>query len=465
MMEPSGVPATLFRAYDIRGEVGPGGLDAAAAGAVGRAFGAKARERGIREVAVGRDGRLSSPELEAALIRGLTACGLRVLALGCVPTPVTWYAALERAGGNGIMVTGSHNPPQYNGFKLMLAGRTLHWETVQGLRRRIESGPLPTAPGGGVEPLEVVPGYLQRLCTDIRLARPLSVVVDCGNGAASELAPVLFERMGCRVTPLFCRVDGRFPHHHPDPSRPENLADLAQKVQAVGADLGLAFDGDGDRLGVVDGEGRIHWPDRLMMCLARDVLARHPGATVVFDVKSSRHLGEEVARLGGHPVMSCTGHSLLKARMEATGALLAGEMSGHVFFRDRWLGVDDALYAGARLLEWLSRQAQPPARVFDSLPRSCHTPEILVRPAGGEAARDALMQRLLADPDPKDGRVLRLDGLRLEFADGWGLVRASNTTPCLTLRFEADTPEALARVQALFRDRLRALDPALALPF
>ncbi|MFP4684069.1 MAG: phosphomannomutase/phosphoglucomutase [Ectothiorhodospira sp.] len=465
MTGPSRVPASLFRAYDIRGEVGPGGLDAAAAGAVGRAFGAEARERGIGEVAVGRDGRLSSPELEAALIRGLTACGLRVLTLGCVPTPVTWYAALERAGGNGIMVTGSHNPPQYNGFKLMLAGCTLHRETVQGLRWRIESGLLPTARGGGVEPLEVVSGYLQRLCADIHLARPLSVVVDCGNGAASELAPVLYERLGCRVTPLFCHVDGRFPNHHPDPARPENLEALATKVRGMGADLGLAFDGDGDRLGVVDGEGRIHWPDRVMMCFARDVLSRHPGAGVVFDVKSSRHLGEEVERLGGRPLMGCTGHSLLKARMEAEGALLAGEMSGHVFFRDRWLGVDDALYAGARLLEWLSRDARPPARVFDGLPRSCHTPEILVQPAGGEPARDVLMQRLLAAPEPEEARVLRLDGLRVEYPDGWGLVRASNTTPCLTLRFEGDTPEALVRIQGLFKARLLAADPGLALPF
>lgn len=462
------VSPSIFRAYDIRGVV-EAGLDPGVARAVGRAYGAEAREQGGTRVAVGRDGRLSSPALEAALVEGLMAAGLEVILLGCVPTPVTYFAALERADGNGVMVTGSHNPPRYNGFKLMLGGRTLHRETVQRLRRRIADDRLPKGPGGRCSGAEVTQAYLQRLCKDIHLQRPLAVAVDCGNGAASDVAPEVYRRLGCRVEPLFCRVDGHFPNHHPDPSRPENLAHLADIVQRQGLDLGLAFDGDGDRLGVVDGEGRIHWPDRLMMCFADDVLACHPGAGVVFDVKCTRHLTEAVRRLGGVPEMWCTGHSLLKARMEETGALLAGEMSGHIFFRDRWLGVDDALYAGARLLEWLSRDERPPARVLDDLPQGCHTPEILVSPEGVEEAHDVFMARLLEAVEGRDtldgGAITRIDGLRVDFPDGWGLVRASNTTPCLTLRFEGDTPEALARIQARFRALVHQVDAALGLPF
>ncbi|MCG5513236.1 phosphomannomutase/phosphoglucomutase [Ectothiorhodospira shaposhnikovii] len=453
----------IFRAYDIRGVVGER-LNPDTARAIGRAYGAEARELEVTRVVVGRDGRLSSPELESALIEGLLASGLRVIRLGCLPTPVTYYAALREADGNGIMVTGSHNPPAYNGFKLMLAGRTLHQETVQRLRRRIDEGRLPVAPGGTLETAEVCSRYLNELCADIHLDRPLRVAVDCGNGAAAVVAPEIFRRLGCEVVPLYCEVDGHFPHHHPDPSRPENLEDLRRAVESGGLDLGLAFDGDGDRLGVVDGRGRIQWPDRLMMCFAADVLAHHPGSTVVFDVKCSHHLAERVRALGGVPDMWRTGHSLLKARMEETGALLAGEMSGHVFFRDRWLGVDDAIYAGARLLESLARDSRSPARIFDELPQGCHTPELLVTP-GGEEGHGAFMARFLSEPDPEGGRVNRIDGLRVDFDDGWGLVRASNTTPCLTLRFEGSCPEALARIQTLFRERLLAVDPELELPF
>jgi phosphomannomutase / phosphoglucomutase len=457
------VPAPeLFRAYDIRGVVGRG-LDAPVAWAIGAAIGTEAMLRGCAPVVVGRDGRLSGPELVASLIAGLRSTGCDVVDIGMVATPVTYFATTLIGSGSGVQVTGSHNPPDYNGFKIMLGGHTLHGEAITGLYRRLRRGEVLCGPLGRLTQRDVTADYLDRLVADIRLARRCRVVVDCGNGVAGALVPHALERLGCEVEQLYCEVDGHFPNHHPDPSDPANLVDLIARVRASGAEIGFAFDGDGDRVGVVDAGGKIIWPDRQMMLLASAVLEHHPGAEIIFDVKCSAQLGQVIAAAGGRPTMWRTGHSLIKARLKETGAPLAGEMSGHLFFNDRWGGFDDGLYAAARLLEILSRDGRRSDEVFAGLPEALSTPEIKVPLAEGEPPQ--VIERLLALEHDKQATRITVDGLRLDYPDGWGLVRASNTTPCLVLRFEADDQQALDRIRQRFRDLLHQAWPGLTLTF
>lgn len=455
------VPIHVFRAYDVRGVVGEE-LTPELVQHLGRAIGSAAYERGEQTVVVGRDGRLSSPELAQALIEGLRESGRDVIDVGAVPTPVLYFATHYLDASSGVMVTGSHNPPDYNGFKIVIQGRTLAEDDIRALYRRIVEGRY-TSGRGGLERADVVADYVERIASDVRVSRRLRVVVDCGNGIAGAVAPQLYRTLGCEVIELYCEVDGQFPNHHPDPSLPENLVAITRAVQEHAADLGFAFDGDGDRLGVVASGGTIVWPDRVLMLLAMDVLSRNPGATILYDVKSSRHLERVIADHGGQPVMWKTGHSLIKAKMEETGALLAGELSGHIFFKERWFGFDDALYAGARLLEVLSLDHRTSARVFASLPESVATPELRVEVPEGEQGR--IMERLAAGAKFPGARLTTIDGVRADFGDGWGLVRASNTTPCLILRFEADDAEALRRIQELFRRELLRIEPSLELPF
>ncbi len=453
--------ADIFRAYDIRGIVGET-LDTEAAYEIGRAIGSEAYYRGEQTIVVARDGRLSGPDLTAALIRGLVSTGRDVKDIGAVPTPVLYFAAQYLGSGSGVMVTGSHNPADYNGFKVVLAGETLSGDAIQALRQRIEAGDLLTGEGE-VEEVDILPDYIERVKSDVQVVRPLKVVVDCGNGIAAVAAPRLLRELGCEVVELFCEVDGNFPNHHPDPGKTENLAALIQAVQEQGAEIGIAFDGDGDRIGVVSSGGEIIWPDRLLMLLAKDVLARNPGAQIIYDVKCSRHVATIVAEHGGEPLMGATGHSLIKARMKETGALLAGEMSGHIFFKERWFGFDDALYTAARLLEILANDARSSSDVFAELPDSVNTPELNVPMAEGEPPR--YMEKLLNSAHFEDARVATIDGMRVEFEHGWGLVRASNTTPCLVLRFEADDELALSAIQDEFRRVMLQVDPNLSLPF
>lgn len=458
----SPVPASIFRSYDIRGVVGRD-LDEEVVEAIGRAIGSEARSRGIISLVLGRDGRLSGPRFSAALCEGLLATGIDVIDVGCVPTPLLYFAAYTVAGGSGVMLTGSHNPPDYNGIKVMLAGETLFGEGIQALYRRISQQDYLHGKGKRQQQ-DAAEEYLRQLATRITLARPLKVVVDCGNGVAGLTAPALFSHLGCEVVELFCEVDGHFPHHHPDPNRPENLQALIAAVREQRADIGLAFDGDGDRLGVVSCDGEIIWPDRLMMLFARDLLSRHPGAEVIYDIKCSRNLGRLIAEYGGHPEMWRTGHSLLKARMQERGALLAGEMSGHLFLKEGWYGFDDALYAAARLLELLAGDARGCGLLFAELPDMVNTPELHVGMSEGE--QHAFMRRLLAQQHRfSQAQLTTIDGLRADYKDGWGLVRASNTTPTLVLRFEAENEDALQRIQNDFRELMLQLDPNLHIPF
>ncbi len=455
------IPANIFKAYDIRGIVGKT-LTAEIVFEIGRAIGSEALARKQDTVVVGRDGRLSGPEFAKSLSDGLRAAGVNVIDIGMAPTPVLYFATHHLKTGSGVAITGSHNPPDYNGLKIMLGGETLSGEAISALRARIVQGNL-TQGAGTWKSVDVVPDYIARVTSDVRLARPLKIVVDCGNGIAGMLAPRVLRALGCEVTELFCEVDGHFPNHHPDPSQPENLEDLIREVKSSGAELGLAFDGDGDRLGVVTAEGRIIWPDRQMMLYAQDVLARNPGATIIYDVKCTRNLSQVIAQHGGKPLMWKTGHSLIKAKMKETGALLAGEMSGHVFFKERWYGFDDGLYTAARLLEILARDARSPSAVFDALPETVNTPELKLEMAEGEHFK--LMERLQKSADFPGAEITTLDGVRADFADGWGLARPSNTTPTIVIRFEADNTATLTRIQNLFRAALLKLDPALKLPF
>ncbi|NHZ69998.1 MAG: phosphomannomutase/phosphoglucomutase, partial [Thermotogales bacterium] len=450
----------IFRAYDIRGIVGET-LSVDLAYDIGRAIGSEAYYRGEQTVVVGRDGRLSGPDMTAALIRGLKATGRDVKDIGQVPTPVLYFAAQYLGANSGVMVTGSHNPKDYNGFKIVLGGETLANEAIDSLRQRIESGDMLTGEGS-VEEVDVLPDYIERVKSDVQVVRPIRVVVDCGNGVAGEAAPKLLQALGCEVVELFCEIDGNFPNHHPDPGKTENAA-LIQAVQEQGAELGIAFDGDGDRIGVISSQGEIIWPDRLLMLLAIDVLSRNPGAQIIYDVKSSRHVAEVVAEHGGEPLMWATGHSLIKAKMKETGALLAGEMSGHIFFKERWFGFDDALYSAARLLEILANQQGSSSDLFATLPDSMNTPELNVPMAEGEPK--LFMEKLLNGAHFENARIATVDGLRVEFEKGWGLVRASNTTPSLVLRFEADDELALSTIQDEFRRVMLQVDPGLSLPF
>jgi phosphomannomutase/phosphoglucomutase len=456
------VDPSIFRAYDIRGQVATS-LSADVVRALGQAIGSEAAARGQQDIVVGYDGRHSSPELAAALIEGLTAAGRSVIELGCVPTPVVYFATHLLGTEAGVIVTGSHNPPQYNGLKIVLGGEALAGDAIQALRRRLQAGDLVTGEGSSRRH-DVVPDYIDRIASDITLHRPLRVVLDCGNGVAGAVAPRLFRNLGCEVDELFCEVDGDFPNHHPDPVVPANLDALIARIRDTGADLGLAFDGDGDRLGVVDNRGEIIWADRLMMLFARDTLDRNPGSDIIFDVKCTRLLASLISDHAGVPVMWKTGHSLIKQKLRETGAPLAGEMSGHIFFQERWYGFDDGLYAGARLLEILSMDPRDSAEIFAELPQGVSTPELRVDLAEGEAPE--LIEALLAQAgDLPDARVTTIDGLRLDLPDRWGLVRASNTQPGLVLRFEGDDEMALAGIQALFSERLRAVRPDLELPF
>jgi len=456
------IPSSIFRTYDIRG-VTTKGFDAEAVNAVGRALGSEALARGQRRIAIARDGRLSGPSLLAALRDGLLSTGIDVVEIGCVPTPVLYYAAHTRADGNGVILTGSHNPPDYNGLKMMLGGETLAAEAIQALRQRIEANDYASGKGQ-LSHLELGDDYIARIVGDVKLQRPLKLVVDCGNGAAGELAPKLFRALGCEVIELFCDIDGNFPNHHPDPSQPENLHDVIATVAKERADLGLAFDGDGDRVGVVTPKGAVIWADRLMMLFARDVLSRNPGAEIVFDVKCSGNLPRDISEHGGRPQMWRTGHSLIKKRMQESGALLAGEMSGHIFFKERWYGFDDGLYSAARLLEILAKDARAADVIFNELPDALNTPELRVDMEEGE--HYAYMERLMLRVDHFPGaKPTTIDGLRVDYADGWGLVRASNTTPCLVLRFEGNDQAALERIQNEFRSLMLDLEPGLKLPF
>jgi phosphomannomutase/phosphoglucomutase len=451
----------VFRAYDIRGIYGET-LDAAFAYELGRAIGSQVFERGEQQIAVGRDGRPSSQPLAEALTRGLIASGREVVDIGLVPTPVLYFAGIQLGSGCGVMVTGSHNPVEYNGFKLMVGGETPPPEQIHALRERMMSGDVLRGAGTYIQ-RDFIPEYVQRIVEDVHLIRPIKIVVDAGNGAAGHVAPDLFRQLGCEVFELYCEVDGQFPNHHPDPSQPQNLQDLMVQVRALNADLGIAFDGDGDRLGVVDGRGRMVWPDHVLMLLAGDVLMRNPGADILFDVKSSRHVATYVLSGGGRPVMWKSGHSLMKAKMRETGALLGGEFSGHVFFKERWYGFDDALYAAARLLEVLASESRTPDELFDDLPSSPATPELHVDLT--EGANFVLMRRLMELADFPDARVINLDGLRVEFEDGWGLVRPSNTTPSLVFRFEGEDEAALERIKGRFRALLNEAAPYLTMPF
>lgn len=453
---------SIFRAYDIRGVVGET-LTPDLVKQIAQAFGSEAVNQGYRRVVVGRDGRLSSPMLHEALVAGLQATGCHVVDIGCVPSPVLYFATYHLQTGTGIMVTGSHNPSQYNGLKSMLAGKTLAGEALQSLKARLESQQFVKG-HGSVTTMKVEAIYWQRIVDDIQLQRPLKVVVDCGNGVAGAFAPVLFRQLGCEVIELFCEVDGHFPHHHPDPTVVENLQTLIATVRQHGADVGLGFDGDGDRLGVVDSKGKIIWADRQLMLYAIDILSRYPGSRIIYDVKCSRYLSQVIEQHGGHPIMWRTGHSLIKSKLQEENALLAGEMSGHIFFKERWYGFDDAMYTAARLLEILAKTDKSSADVFAQLPDAVSTPELKLNFAE-EGAHFALMERIKTYFQFADAQITTIDGLRVDFADGWGLVRPSNTTSCLVIRFEAENEQALQRIKEVFRQQFLALEPSLSLPF
>jgi phosphomannomutase/phosphoglucomutase len=455
------VPESLFRAYDVRGVVGEA-LTPELAELLGRALATLVREQGGHRVAVARDTRMSSAELASALVQGLRAGGCDVLDIGQAATPLLNFALHTQPVQAGVVVTGSHNPPAYNGFKIMLGERVLDGDGLLELRRRMMQGAFSQG-NGGLERIDLLGEYTEAVAREVQLARPLRVVVDGGNGAAGELAVATLESLGCEVVPLFCEPDGSFPNHHPDPSQPDNLASLILEVQAQGADVGIALDGDGDRLGLVDEKGETVWPDSLLMLLAADVLGRHPGVDVLYDVKSSRHLAGFILGHGGRPIMWKSGHSRMRAKMLETGALLGGEFSGHVFIKDRWYGFDDAIYAAVRVLELLALDSRPASEVFAELPSSPSTPEYHLMLAEGQSRN--LMRALDAHKVFDDARLVELDGLRVEFANGWGLIRPSNTTPALTFRFEADDPGALESIKDRFRDLLRRVAPDMQAPF
>ncbi len=456
------IDPTIFKAYDIRGVVGRN-VDEAFAEHLGRAFGSACVAAGERAVAVGRDGRVSGPGLVAALIQGLVSTGLDVVDLGPVTTPMLYYVAATRGKHgctSGIQVTGSHNPKDYNGFKMVMSGRAIYGDDIQGLRARIEAEDYVRGRGRSAR-MDIAAEYRARIVGDCKLARPMKIVVDSGNGIPGASSPGILRALGCEVIDLYSKVDGDFPNHHPDPSKPENLADLIKVVHATGAEIGLAFDGDGDRLGVVTAGGNIIYPDRQLMFFARDILKRHQGATIVFDVKCSQRLPVAIRAAGGVPLMWKTGHSLIKAKLRETGAPFAGEMSGHLFFGERWYGFDDAMYTAARLLEILSRSDDASA-MLDALPTSFSTPELNVPCAEGEHHR-VVAELLARAADGRlkfpGGEVGTIDGLRVDYADGFGLIRASNTTPVLVLRFEGHTAAALQRIEGEFMAALRSVKP------
>ncbi len=455
------LPKEIFKAYDIRGIVGKS-LTPEIIEVIGHAIGSEAVARSQHTIVIGRDGRLSGVEFSAALARGIQKSGINVIDVGRVATPMVYFAAYHLDTHSAVMITGSHNPPDYNGLKMVLGGETLSGDTIQALRTRIEKNNLSHGAGSYAQH-DIEEEYLERIVSGIKLARPMKITVDCGNGVAGDFAAILYRRLGCEVTEMFCDVDGHFPNHHPDPSQPENLQDLIHALADNDSEIGLAFDGDGDRLGVVTKKGEIIFPDRQLMLFAADVLSRNPGAEIIFDVKSTRKLFSWIREHGGKPTLWKTGHSFIKAKMKESGALLAGEMSGHVFFKERWYGFDDGMYAGARLLECLSRHPDASA-VLNALPNSINTPELQIKLNEGENyALIARLQKEAKFANAKD--IITIDGLRVEYADGFGLMRSSNTTPVIVLRFEADDPGALIRIQQDFRRVLLTANPELQLPF
>jgi phosphomannomutase / phosphoglucomutase len=459
------VPAEIFRAYDIRGRVGES-LVSETIDIIGQAIGSEAHERGQQRVIIARDGRLSSGEFSEALARGLQKSGCDVIDLGMVPTPVLYFATHRLDSDTGVVITGSHNPREYNGLKIVMGGSALFGEELQKIHRRIKEGRLRKG-NGTLEKMDLMSDYIDAIGDDIQISRPMKVVVDAGNGVAGILAPDVLQALGCDVVELYCDVAGRFPNHNTDPGQPENLKALIDAVKAEDADVGIAIDGDGDRLGVVDNEGKIIWPDRLLMLFAADVLSRHPGSDIVYDVECSRHLATEIVKHGGRPVMSKTGYPFIEARRKETNAMLGGEMTGHIFFKDRWFGFDDALYASARLIEILSLDPRSGHAVFAAVPDSINTPELRILLEEGEpdTLMKAFMKALNDRANFANVKVTDIDGVRVDFSDGWGLVRASNTMPDLVLRFEADNEEALARVQQQFKTLLKSIKPEIECPF
>ncbi len=452
---------SIFKAYDIRGIVDET-LTRDTVKQIGQAIGTENQNRGCEVIAVARDGRLSGPSLLDALIEGLTSSGCDVVNIGAVPTGVLYFATHYLKTGSGVMLTGSHNPPDYNGLKIMLNGETLSGKQIKDLYNMIKAGNLKSGEGQ-VQELDIADDYIEHISSDIQLEHEPKVVVDSGNGIAGPIAVELLEEIGCEVIPLNCEVDGHFPNHHPDPSVPENLKDLITTLQNIDADIGIAFDGDGDRLGVVTKAGEIIYPDRLLMLFARDVLTRQPGSSVIFDVKCTGHLPKMIVQSGGMPIMWKTGHSFMKAKLKETEAALAGEMSGHFFFNERWFGFDDGIYSAARLLEILDQDERDPQDVFDELPKGVSTPEIKVEMAEGEHYK--FMEKFQNSSHFKDAKVTTIDGIRADFGDGWGLVRCSNTTPCLVIRFDADDEAALKRIKEQFRKQILKIDETLELPF
>lgn len=454
----------IFKAYDIRGIVDET-LTQDMVYDIGRAIGSEAQDKGISTIVTARDGRISSPGLSKMLTDGILSTGTNVLDIGTVPTPVLYFVTHHHDSHSGVMLTGSHNPKNYNGLKIVLAGETLAGDSIKNLKNRIDANQLyDNEPGTLTENSMFTNEYIGIISEDVHIARPMKVVIDAGNGVAGEIAPVLFRTLGCEVIELFCKIDGNFPNHHPDPGKPENLADLIAAVEESKADVGFAFDGDGDRLGVVDSFGNIIWPDRQMMIFSKFILDKRPGSEIIYDVKCSRNLPAQIIRNGGMPTIWKSGHSLMKAKLKETSAIFAGEMSGHLFFNDRWFGFDDGLYSAARLIEILSEDTRTSAMVFAEYPNSPNTPELNIDLEEGE--NFAIMQQLMASPNlPADGRVTDIDGLRIDFTDGFGLIRASNTTPSLVVRFEGETEEVLMRIQDQFRQLILEIKPEIALPF
>jgi phosphomannomutase/phosphoglucomutase len=460
--------ASIFKAYDIRGIIDKT-LNADVAYQIGQAFGTAALAKGERTVVIGRDGRLSGPDLTSALAKGLQSTGVNVIDLGVVATPMVYFGTHVLGAQSGIMVTGSHNPPDYNGFKMVLAGEAIYGDTIQALYQSILKAEF-TQGSGTYSTHDIKAQYLERIVSDVKIthptsptARPIKIAIDCGNGVAGAFAGDLYRAMGCEVIELFCEVDGNFPNHHPDPAHPENLQDLIRCLQTTDADIGLAFDGDGDRLGVVTKDGQIIYPDRQLMLFAADVLSRNSGAQILYDVKCTRHLSSWIKQHGGVPLMWKTGHSLVKAKLKETGSPLGGEMSGHVFFKDRWYGFDDGMYAGARLLEILSR-VDNMTQTLNDLPQSTSTPELHIHLKEGE--NFAIIEQMTKQANFDGAQdVITIDGLRVEYADGFGLARSSNTTPVIVMRFEAESPTALARIQAALKQAVLAVKPDAELPY
>lgn len=459
---PNQLPKESFRAYDIRGEVSETNINENVAYAIGLAVGSEALNLLQTDIAVACDARLSGTALKKALTTGIIETGCNIIDIGVGPTPLVYFATHFLKTKTGVMVTASHNPANHNGFKIVLNGGTLSSDGIQNLINRIEQKEFLSG-AGKISLQNIIPDYINAICKNLHLSKKMKVVIDAGNGAASEIAPIVFEKLGCEVIKLFCNYDGHFPNHHPDPTIPENLKSIIEVVKKEKADIGLAFDGDADRLGIVTDQGEIIWPDQQMLLYSKDVLQNHPGAKIVFDVKCSVLLPKAIVENGGVPIMSRTGHSILKARMIAENAPLAGEMSGHIFFKDKWFGFDDGIYVGARLLEILSREAKSVSAIFDALPKTVNTPELKLSMA--EEQKADFMQRLLAQSDFQNAKKITIDGLRVEWDFGWGLIRPSNTSPYLILRFEADTQNNLEKIKALFRTQLLRLEKSLKLPF